>query len=146
MITKYNYPSEDSYDDLDSLDRHRSALDSDSDSSSTFDEPEEYDFVNASTPNTSRPSGGRVNENRIMFVGSSASTTSSSTLKGSAVHQQKHSSHPSRDGNNNNSSKRTTERNSSNKWPDAFKSTPVLVKSSKSGSKLYKIICKSEKL
>ncbi|KAL5967439.1 hypothetical protein TSMEX_004913 [Taenia solium] len=129
LITRYNYPPEESYDDLDSLERHRSALDSDSDSSSTFDEPEEYDFVNV----------GRMSENRIVFAGSTASTTSSSTLKDSVVHQQKYSSHSSR---NHKSSKnnddagvstRTIERNSSNKRSDAFNSTPVLVKPSKSG-------------
>ncbi|VDK35970.1 unnamed protein product [Taenia asiatica] len=142
LITRYNYPPEDCYDDLSSLERHRSALDSDSDSSSTFDEPEEYDFVDVS----------RMNENRIVTAGSTASTTSSSTLKDSAVHQQKYSSHSSRNhksSKNNDDvgvSKRTIERNSSNKRSDAFNSTPVLVKPSKSGSKLCITICKTDKL
>ncbi|KAL5109107.1 hypothetical protein TcWFU_006626 [Taenia crassiceps] len=142
LITKYNYPSEECYDDLDSLDRYRSALGSDSDSSSTFDEPEEYDFVNVGAPNTSRSSGGRMNENRILFTGSSASTTSSSTLKDTPTHQQKHSGYSSRNHNSSknndnagaSSGKRTTERNSSNKCSDAFRSTPIVVKPSKGGT------------
>ncbi|VDM30538.1 unnamed protein product [Hydatigera taeniaeformis] len=157
LITKYNYPSEESYDDMDSLDRYRSALGSDSDSSSTFDEPEDYDFVDIDISNTPRPLGNKMSESRILFAGSTTSATSSSTLKCSAVQQQKYSSHSPRNNYNstknnditggtggNNSSKATTEKSNSSKWSDAFKSSPVLVKPSKSGSKLQKIVCKIE--
>nr|CDS21648.1 expressed conserved protein [Echinococcus granulosus] len=157
LITKYNYPSEESYDDVDSLDRYRSALDSDSDSSSTFDEPEDYNFDNVNTVNNPRSSGDRINENRILFAGS---TASSSTLKGLTAHQQKHSSHSSRNNysssknnsdaggaiGNNNSGKKITERNSSAKCSEAFTFNPLIVKPSKGGSKSHRIICKTEKL
>ncbi|CDI97369.1 expressed conserved protein [Echinococcus multilocularis] len=157
LITKYNYPSEESYDDVDSLDRYRSALDSDSDSSSTFDEPEDYDFDNVNTVNNPRSSGDRINENRILFAGS---TASSSTLKGLTAHQQKHSSHSSRNNysssknnsdaggasGNSNSGKKITVGNSSTKCSEAFTFNPLIVTPSKGGSKSHRIVCKTEKL
>lgn len=95
LITKYNYPSEDSYDDLDSLDHFNSALDSDSGSSesSTFDEEddavgEDYELEVVKSTSTLRSFGSRQKSDaKIILSPSNASTVSTSTLKGSISRQ-----------------------------------------------------------
>ncbi|VDD80333.1 unnamed protein product [Mesocestoides corti] len=89
LTTKYDYPSEDSFNDLDSLDRYRSAFDSDSDSSSTFDESQDFEYDNSGSVSTLRSQDGRINVSKLMPVASNSSTVSSSTLRGSVSNQRK---------------------------------------------------------
>ena len=161
LITKYNYPSEDSFEDLDSfedfdsLDRLRSGPNSDSDSSSTFDNLQDYEADNVASVSTLRSSGSQVNGTRIILAGSTSSAATSSTLKGSIGHQQKHSDNsslsPSRYNHGNSStgimlSSSRLNNNNSSKWPNVYMSKPIVLTPSKSGSKSRKITCKTAKL
>nr|CDS32282.1 hypothetical transcript [Hymenolepis microstoma] len=157
LITKYNYPSEDSYDESDSLNNFRSALGSDSDSSSsssTFDDDDELDAVKSVS--TIRSSGSRSTGTKISLAASSTYNLSSSTLKGSVVQQPiYHSSSSARsnsldrpyNGRNHINNNKIYYRSSSyvgtkvispSKSANTFNSTPVLLTSSKTDGSTFK--------
>ncbi|KAM7535678.1 hypothetical protein Aperf_G00000102857 [Anoplocephala perfoliata] len=124
LITKYSYPSEDSYTDdadIDSLDRHRSALDSDSgSSSSTFDE-DTLEFEPEST-------GTQRNRGKVIIASSNASNFSSSTLKGSIDHHGDYSSRSKGSRNEGKSNGFMEPRtHSHSKGSSAFKTSPVIL-------------------
>ncbi|VUZ48359.1 unnamed protein product, partial [Hymenolepis diminuta] len=152
LITKYNYPSEDSYDETDSLDHFRSALGSDSDSSSSSifddDDAQNYELDVVRSVSTCRSSGSRSSGTKLSLGVSSASNYSTSTLKGSIIRQPEFQTSPSsarskslerphsgRNHTNNNSSRNVGPKTTStSKWANAFISTPILLTSSKTAS------------
>ncbi|VDO03100.1 unnamed protein product [Rodentolepis nana] len=171
LITKYNYPSEDSYDESDSLKNFRSALGSDSDSSSssssTFDDDDpNYELDVVKSVSTYRSSGSRSTGTKISLAASSASNFSSSTLKGSVIQQPIYHTSSSlrsnsldrpRNGRNHTSNNKIHYRSSGyvetkvispSKWANTSNSSPILLTSSKTGgsSKSPKITCKTSRL
>ena len=145
---------------MDSLDRYRSATGSDSDSSSTFDDLQDYEVDNVASVSTLR-SDDRMSGTRIIFASSASSVTTSSTIKGNMEHHQKQrhsnsSSSPSRHNrgsssagitfDNSPSSTKLNNSNNPSKWSNAYMSNPILLTPSKSGSKSRKITCKTAKL